>query len=130
MVSTIKMIHPEIIKKVKDISVTILIPDGSCISCLEFEIPNISKLYESFPDLVTVYTFGDSEVFKGSEFSFKSESIDSKKKLFDRELEYSNPIVALTNHKGEVIQFYIAEIGRSVKSDNFYERLGLLLGGI
>lgn len=119
MVSTISILHSEVKMESEDILLSIFIPENSCTSCLEFEIPNISNLYSKFPEKVNVYVIEGSHILDGFVFDFTPNQIRDEEVIFDQEIEFSNPLAVLSNNEGEVLRFYIAEISRPNKSYNF-----------
>lgn len=118
------LIHPDIALKPDGLSFSIIVPQNSCSSCLEFEVPNINDLYREYPDQVQLYILGQDEQFLSPYgFTHTSQVIDPMKPVFDHEFDFVNPVAVITDSEGIIHKFYAAEVGNVEKSDRFYKRI-------
>jgi|SRR5690554_2413074 len=126
-----KLIHPDIDLNKKGLTLSILVPNTSCSSCLEFEVPNMNELYEKYKSQVKVYILGqNSNYLKSYGFKYPVKVIDRVDPIFDMDYEFSNPIALLTSSNGYIYDDYVAEVGNSIKSFDFYNRMSSFLNEI
>ncbi|MTI88518.1 MAG: hypothetical protein FH748_11170 [Balneolaceae bacterium] len=121
--STVSIIHPDVILKEEGVSLSIFIPENSCASCLEFEIPNINEFYIKNSERTEIYIIGKNNVIDDFNTDFQYNIISNDQAIFDKKISFSNPLAVLLDSKGKVYDFYIAETNKSGKSYNFYQRM-------
>lgn len=121
--STISIIHPDVVLREQTLTLSIFIPDNSCYNCLEFEVLNINEIYTKNKSSMNVYILGDEDFIKEYNPKFIYKTLNKNAAIFDRDLPFSNPLAALSDSQGKVYDFYIAEVNKHGKSDNFYQRM-------
>lgn len=125
--STISITNEEVILGDKGLFLSIFIPENSCISCLDFEIPNINKIYKNYPGVVRIYLVGADKILKDFNTDFKYRVLSYDDSLFDEEIIFSNPLAVLSDGEGKIYDFYLAEINKPSKSYNYYQRMNSFL---
>lgn len=125
------LIHPDIILNRTGLTFSIIVPQNSCSSCLEFEVPNINELYQEYPEQVQVYVLGQNERFLFPYgFTNQVPVIDPMKPVFDHEFDFMNPVAVVTDSDGIIHNFYAAEVGNAEKSDRFYKKMDRFLNAV
>lgn len=105
----------------------VFIPQSSCGSCLDYEIPNLNEFYESYGERTEVYLVGNqTSVLEnyGAEFDYKI--IDPSENIFNYNLTFLNPIIVLVNGNNEMIYLYLSDVNGEEKSNSFYNKMDIL----
>jgi hypothetical protein len=126
------LIHPDIALQTEGLTVSVIVPQNSCSSCLDFEVPNINKLYNQHSEEVQVYILGQNERFLAP-YGFKHTArvIDPMQPVFkNQEFDFMNPVAVVSDAEGTIHNFYAAEVGNKEKSDRFYARMDRFLNAI
>lgn len=125
------LIHPDIILNPTGLTFSIIVPQNSCSSCLEFEVPNLKELHKKHSKQVQVYVLGQNERFLFP-YGFTSQVpvVDPMKPVFDHEFDFMNPVAVVTDSAGTIYDFYVAEVGNVEKSDQFYKKMDRFLNAI
>lgn len=123
--------HSDITLNPKGFTVSIIVPQSSCSSCLEYEAPNINELYKKHPEQVRVYILGqNARLLSPYGFEYSARAIDPRNRVFDSEFDFMNPVAVVTGPEGTIHNFYAAEVGNIEKSNRFYARMDRFLNAV